>query len=75
MDSSTLPIPMPRVKKRLSASFPEDEQTSSKNLNEARRKTQAEDVVQHGGTATEEVPNVFHCASYTLLFSVCIFYI
>ncbi|XP_062850137.1 uncharacterized protein ehbp1l1a isoform X2 [Trichomycterus rosablanca] len=59
-DPSILPVPMPRVKKRLSATFPEDEmpqeQASTKNINEprdslhTRRKTRTEAE----NTATEE---------------------
>lgn len=63
-DSSSLPVPRPRVKKRLSASFPEDtsvstdeithpENGSNKNISEpvlTKRKTKAESMVHQGSS-------------------------
>ncbi|XP_060789742.1 uncharacterized protein ehbp1l1a isoform X4 [Neoarius graeffei] len=63
-DSSSLPVPRPRVKKRLSASFPDDtsiptdeithlEEGSNKNINEpvlTKRKTKTEAMVHHGSS-------------------------
>lgn len=63
-DSSSLPVPRPRVKKRLSASFPDDtsiptdeithlEDGSNKNINEpvlTKRKTKTEAMVHHGSS-------------------------
>lgn len=63
-DSSNLPVPRPRVKKRLSASFPDDTSVpadeithpaegSNKNINEpvlTRGKTKTEAMVHHGGS-------------------------
>ncbi|MCI4377563.1 hypothetical protein PGIGA_G00204970 [Pangasianodon gigas] len=63
-DSSSLPVPRPRVKKRLSASFPDDtsvptdeitllEEGSNRNINEpvlTKRKTKTETVVRHGSS-------------------------
>ncbi|XP_017327768.1 mucin-17 isoform X9 [Ictalurus punctatus] len=63
-DSSNLPVPRPRVKKRLSASFPDDTSVpadeithpaegSNKNINEpvlTRGNTKTEAMVHHGGS-------------------------
>ncbi|MCJ8731697.1 hypothetical protein PDJAM_G00202480 [Pangasius djambal] len=63
-DPSSLPVPRPRVKKRLSASFPDDtsvptdeitllEEGSNRNINEpalTKRKTKTEAMVHHGGS-------------------------
>lgn len=63
-DSSSHPVPRPRVKKHVGASFPDDtsvptdelthpEEGSCKNINEpglTRRKTNAEATVHHGSS-------------------------
>ncbi|KAB5579486.1 hypothetical protein PHYPO_G00195600 [Pangasianodon hypophthalmus] len=63
-DSSSLPVPRPRVKKRLSASFPDDtlvptdeitllEEGSNRDINEpvlTKRKTKTETIVHHGSS-------------------------
>ncbi|XP_067301376.1 uncharacterized protein ehbp1l1a isoform X4 [Pseudorasbora parva] len=44
-DSSSFPVPMPRVKKRLNASFPEDASSSSANQLEVSEKANVEPTV------------------------------